>query len=107
MAVVDWFTVDGDGPWPILGRPAARYRREVLPSRSTFPGAPHPRWWQIEDHALDIGGFPPDRSHLGTMLLHDVAVAHTDDWFWFPSHGLTRSHYLTTSPTTRRRAVSW
>ncbi len=81
---VDWFTVDGDGPSPILGRPAARYRREVLPSRFTFPGAPHPRWWQIEDHALDIGGFPPDRSHLGTMLLHDVAVAHTDDWFWFP-----------------------
>ncbi len=81
---VDWFTVDGDGLSPIIGAQAAHHEREVMPGRLTFPGAPHPRWWQIEDYAIDIGGFPPDRSHLGTMLLYDVAVAHTDDWFSFP-----------------------
>jgi hypothetical protein len=28
---------------------------------------------QIEDAKVDIGGFPPDRSHLATMLLMDIA----------------------------------
>src|SRR3954452_15514302 len=49
-----------------------------------LPGAPNPRWWQIEDHHVDIGGFSPDRSHLGSLLLLDVGLAHNDDWFWFP-----------------------
>jgi hypothetical protein len=57
---------------------------EVFPGRMRYPGAPHPRWWQIEDRAVDIGGFPPDRSHFATMLLIDLIVAHSDDWFLFP-----------------------
>ncbi|MCA7082451.1 hypothetical protein K7G19_02410 [Cupriavidus sp. DB3] len=58
--------------------------RQLLVSRLSYPGAPHPRWWQIEDGAVDLGAFSPDRSHLGTALLLDVALAHADDWFWFP-----------------------
>lgn len=80
---VDWFTVDGAGVSPIGAKPA-RHTAEVIPGRLTYPGAPHRRWWQVEDHAVDIGGFAPDRSHLGTALLYDVALAHSDDWFWFP-----------------------
>ena len=57
--------------------------RQVIPGRLDYPGAPNPRWWQIEDRAVDIGGFAPDRSHLATMLLIDVALAHSDDWFQF------------------------
>lgn len=82
---VDWFSVSADEQPPVLaiaGREATA--REVLPTRLTFPGAPHPRWWQIEDAAVDIGGFAPDRSHLATMLLSDLAVAHAEDWFVFP-----------------------
>jgi hypothetical protein len=83
---LDWFSVDADlaaqpvtrapdGPAPI---------RFVIPGRLVYPGAPKPRWWQLEDRAVDLGGFAPDRSHLGTMLLFDVAVAHADDWFSVP-----------------------
>jgi hypothetical protein len=57
---------------------------DVLPARLKYPGAPHPRWWQIEDARVDVGGFPPDRSHLATMLLIDLVVSHSDDWFAFP-----------------------
>lgn len=82
---VDWFTVDAEpGRSPIVTKAPEVRPRQVLPNRLSYPGAPHPRWWQIEDHAVDIGGFAPDRSHLGTMLLYDVAIAHADDWFWFP-----------------------
>ncbi|NEW28857.1 hypothetical protein [Nocardia cyriacigeorgica] len=82
---VDWFTVDAAKTRsPVVTTAPAVGPRQVIPNRLSYPGAPHPRWWQIEDHAVDIGGFAPDRSHLGTMLLYDVAIAHSDDWFWFP-----------------------
>jgi hypothetical protein len=83
---VDWFTVDGDpsgvplGPAPVDPPPA----RQVIPGHLDYPGAPNPRWWELEDRTVDIGGFAPDRSHLATMLLLDVALAHADDWFSFP-----------------------
>ena len=82
---VDWFTVDGDPEAKLITRPAPPAEsREVIPGRLDYPGAPHPRWWQLEDRAVDIGGFSPDRSHFATMLLLDVALAHADDWFTFP-----------------------
>jgi hypothetical protein len=79
---VDWFTVDGAEAGQAVPAPGAD--RQVIPGRLDYPGAPNPRWWQLEDRAVDIGGFPPDRSHLATMLLMDVALAHADDWFSFP-----------------------
>ncbi len=79
---LDWFSVTATAavgaPTPM---PAAA---DVLPTRLTYPGAPNPRWWQIEDARVDLGGFPPDRSHLATMLLVDLVVSHADDWFTFP-----------------------
>jgi hypothetical protein len=82
---VDWFSVDGDSkPVPITRPAPAALNREVIPGRLDYPGAPHPRFWQLEDRAVDIGGFSPDRSHFATMLLLDVALEHADDWFTFP-----------------------
>lgn len=81
---LDWFSADGDpGPPPAAPDPEPPHRA-VVPGRLDYPGAPNPRWWQLEDRAVDIGGFSPDRSHLATMLLIDVALAHSDDWFSFP-----------------------
>lgn len=82
---VDWFSVESDEA-PAAPAPAEHEPKdwEVLPTRLTFPGAPHARWWQIEDAAVDLGGFAPDRSHLATMLLSDLAVANAEDWFILP-----------------------
>ena len=82
---LDWFSVDGDPDIVTVTRqpPAPVKKRLVIPGRLDYPGAPNPRWWQLEDRAVDIGGFAPDRSHFGTMLLFDVALAHADDWFSF------------------------
>lgn len=82
---VDWFSVDGD-PQPVVvtSPPLPAEPREVIPGRLDYPGAPQPRWWQLENHAVDIGGFTPDRSHFATMLLLNVALEHADDWFTFP-----------------------
>lgn len=82
---VDWFTVDGDTDVLAVTRVAASAEdREIIPGRLQYPGAPNPRWWQFENHAVDIGGFAPDRSHFPTMVLLDGVLAHADDWFTFP-----------------------
>ena len=75
--------------------------RELIPTRLTFPGAPHPRWWQIEDAAVDLGGFAPDRSHLATMLLADLAVTHAEDWFVFPVPAVTDPDHPTSGVLAR------
>lgn len=79
---VDWYSADG-APRAAGGAPQFT-PRTAIPARLRYPGAPEPRWWQIEDHAVDIGGFAPDRAHLATLLFLDVALAHRDDWFSFP-----------------------
>jgi hypothetical protein len=79
---VDWWSVDAVGD-DVLPAPAEAYTREAQPARFNYPGAPLPRWWQIEDAQVDIGGFPPDRSHFPTMLLLDLIVSHSNDWYTF------------------------
>jgi hypothetical protein len=79
---LDWYSVDADAPLPLSAAQATTER--LLPNRMTYPGAPNPRWWEIENHEVDIGGFPPDRGHFATMLLVDLVVSHADDWFTFP-----------------------
>lgn len=78
---IDWYSVDGTGALA-AGPPVEPV--QVLPTHLHYPGAPHPRWWQIENGRVDIGGFPPDRGHFATMLLIDLISSHTDDWFTFP-----------------------
>jgi hypothetical protein len=79
---VDWYSVSASEPIPPPATPPEPV--ELVVSRLKYPGAPNPRWWQIEDARVDIGGFPPDRSHFTTMLLIDLVVSHADDWFTFP-----------------------
>jgi hypothetical protein len=78
---VDWYTADANRP---IGRRQHAAEVEVIPMRLQYPGAPLPRVWQIEDHAVDIGGYPPDRSHLATALLIELVTDHAGDWFLAP-----------------------
>ena len=78
---VDWYSVDGDQP---LATEPDLSHSEVVPMRLQYPGAPLPRVFQIEDHAVDIGGYPPDRSHLATALLIELISSHSSDWFMAP-----------------------
>lgn len=78
---VDWYSVHADtAPAPVAALPPV----SLTPGRLRYPGAPNPRWWQIEDARVDVGGFPPDRSHFATMLLIDLVMTHADDWFTVP-----------------------
>jgi hypothetical protein len=86
---VDWWTVDAARS---LTDTPARTAHRALPARFRYPGAPLPRFWQIEEEHVDIGGFPPDRAHFATLLLIDLIAAHSDDWFTFPF--ITKAGYV-------------
>lgn len=79
---LDWHSVDASQPLGAAATPVTPI--EVYPARLQYPGAPLPRWWQIEDRHVDIGGYAPDRSHFATLLLIDLVTNHSDDWFRFP-----------------------
>ena len=83
---LDWYSVDAENDLPGPTTPAER--KTVYADRLQYPGAPLPRWWQIEDRKVDIGGYAPDRSHLATVLLVDLIVNQSDDWFRFPVDAL-------------------
>jgi hypothetical protein len=79
---LDWWSVDATAPIPPPGRPPEPAR--VLATRIRYPGAPNPRWWQIEESRTDLGTYAPDRSHFATLLLLELVTSHSDDWFTFP-----------------------
>ena len=83
---MDWHSADADMNAP-LNEPAAVAAKPVIPTPLEYPGAPHSRFWEIEDAAVDIGGYAPDAAHFSTMLLVDLVYSHGDDWFVFPVTG--------------------
>jgi hypothetical protein len=93
---LDWYHADADRP-PTL--PTATTAVSVTPGRLRYPGAPLPRWWQIEDAAVSIGGQAPDRAALATVVLIDLIVNHSDDWYTF-SVPATAGHICTLTDVT-------
>ena len=88
---VDWWTVDALGP---LGQRRRARTHRTWPQRFEWAGGPARRWWQIEDHHVDLGGRPPDRAHLATIILLDLVMGHGDDWFLVPVPSVA-GHVLT------------
>lgn len=86
---VDWFSADStsDVDAPAFDPVGNGTRAHAYPTPLQYPGAPRSRWWEIEDAAVDIGGYPPDTSHFPTTLLIDLIASHSDDWFLFPVDG--------------------
>ncbi len=84
---VDWYSADlvaGANPAAEPPPTPDKVEQSVLPTQLQYPGAPNRRWWEIEDAAVDIGGYPPDPSQFATTFLIDLIASHSDDWFLFP-----------------------
>lgn len=83
---VDWFSADHRSSQPFVPAGDAT-ERHAYPTQLRYPGAPASRWWEIEDAAVDIAGYPPDSAHFATTLLIDLIASHGDDWFTVPIDG--------------------
>jgi hypothetical protein len=75
---LDWYSADATGA---LGPAGTMTTSQSIPGRLRYPSAPLPRWWQIEDAQVSIGGQAPDRANLATLVLVDLIVNHSEDWF--------------------------
>jgi hypothetical protein len=93
---LDWYHADAIAP---LSPAPQESQIRITPGRLRYPSAPLPRWWQIEDTQVAIGGQAPDRAALATLVLIDLIVNHSDDWFTFtlPAHA---GHIITLDEVT-------
>ncbi|HYU67527.1 MAG TPA: hypothetical protein VEK09_12285 [Jatrophihabitantaceae bacterium] len=79
---VDWYSATATGPNPPAAPPPTV--RTSYPTRVAYDGAPHPRWWQVEQRRYDPGAVPPHRTRLASLLLINLTASHGDNWFTAP-----------------------
>ncbi len=56
----------------------------VIPAPIGFPGAPAPRFWEMEDARLAYGLVAVGRTDLAHLLMIEYASAYGNDWFVLP-----------------------
>jgi hypothetical protein len=56
----------------------------LLPTRVSFPGMPHRRWWAFEDSRVDFGDLEVGTPDMVKLALIEFAVVYADDWFVVP-----------------------
>lgn len=85
---LDWYEFDlGESVAP-AGPPAGALSElsfTVIPTRAEFPGQPHPRWWQMEDGAVDLGNVRADTTDLARIVVAEFALVYGNNWFVIPS----------------------
>jgi hypothetical protein len=79
---VDWYSATADNATSPASLP--KVVRTSYPTRVSYDGAPHPRWWQIEELRYDPGAVAPHRTRLASMMLIHLTASHGDDWFTVP-----------------------
>lgn len=84
---LDWHSVDLD-PEINLGaaqdKASASVVRAAIPAPVTFRGAPAPRFWEIEDAAIDFGLLPAGPGDIPHLMLSDFATNFGNDWYVVP-----------------------
>ena len=84
---LDWHSVDLD-PEINLGaaqdRASAALVRTAIPAPVSFRGAPAPRFWEIEDAAIDFGLLPAGPGDIPHLMLSDFATNFGNDWYVIP-----------------------
>lgn len=79
---VDWYSATADNAATPQSLPEVV--RTSYPTRVSYDGAPHPRWWQIEEQRYDPGAVAPHRTRLASLMLIQLTASHGDDWFTAP-----------------------
>src|SRR5262249_46815287 len=69
---------------PIAAVGAVHRTATVLPRAISFPGAPHNRWWEMEDSTIDLGNLRPSATDPAHLVLAEFALLFSNDWLSFP-----------------------
>jgi len=55
-----------------------------IPTSVTFPGMPKPRWWEMEESAINFANVNVKTTDLPTLILMDFALIYGNDWMMVP-----------------------
>jgi hypothetical protein len=81
---LDWSAYD-QGPLTPAAAPATSIDvRSVIPAPAEFAGMPNPRWWQLEDAAVDLGNFRAQATDLAKIVVAEFALLYGNNWFVVP-----------------------
>jgi hypothetical protein len=79
---LDWFHFDLSAR---RGLPDPTLQTEsLLPSALTFPGAPHPRWWQFESADSYFDSPVDPEPNILSMMLPEFFLIDSQNWFLAP-----------------------
>lgn len=56
----------------------------VIPTRAEYPGQPNPRWWQLEDGAVDLGNIRADTTDIARIIVAEFALVYGNNWLVIP-----------------------
>jgi hypothetical protein len=57
----------------------------AIPSPLSFPGAPAPRFWEMEDASVAYGLVPVGPTDIAHLLMIEYASSYGNDWFVIPT----------------------
>lgn len=81
---LDWYSFDQGLTRPATPQEAGAASvdvRTVLPVPAEYPGMPRPRWWQVEDAAVDLGKLSADATDTARIVVTEFALLYSNDWF--------------------------
>ncbi|MGR0221543.1 hypothetical protein [Agromyces sp. ZXT2-6] len=79
---VDWYAVDLVATSP--ADPTDTGTRRVVPTQIAVPGAPHPRWWRLEDADAYLDSPNDPEPNVLSMLLPELGYVDVNDWYIVP-----------------------
>jgi hypothetical protein len=77
---LDWYSADQQSAGPAASSSSIDIRT-VIPDPAAFPGMPKPRWWQLEDAAVDLGRLRADATDSARLVVSEFALLYGNNWF--------------------------
>jgi hypothetical protein len=78
---LDWYSFDQGGTTTGTTPAATTDMRTVIPVPAEFPGMPKPRWWALENAAVDLGKLRADTTDVARIVVGEFALLYGNNWF--------------------------
>ena len=79
---LDWYGLDLAAASP--AEPTSTGTRRIVPTQLTVPGAPHPRWWRLEDGDAYLDSANDPEPNVLSLLLPELNYVDVNDWYIVP-----------------------
>jgi hypothetical protein len=79
---LDWYGVDLVAT--SSAQPTSTGTRRVVPTQLAVPGAPHPRWWRLEDADTYLDSPNDPEPNVLSVLLPELGYVDVNDWYIAP-----------------------